>query len=91
MAIEPKPTRLPKIKPPAQTARGDRRLCRAIENWDLGYSFSLNSDRQPIDPYDEFRHLQVKGRLLQPVGLRTDRVQISLLPRPSSRKSGGRT
>lgn len=63
----------------------------AIENWDLGYSFSFNSDRQPIDPYDEFRHLQVKGRLLQPVGLRTDRVQISLVPRPSSRKNGGRT
>lgn len=39
-----------------------------IENWGWGYSFSLKSDRQPIDPYDEFRHLQVKGPLLQPFG-----------------------
>lgn len=38
--------------------------------WDGGYSFSLNSERQPIDPYHEFRHLQVRGRLLQPGGCR---------------------
>lgn len=35
---------------------------------------------QPIDPYHEFRHLQVKGRLLTPSGLKTDRAEISLLP-----------
>ncbi|RXH10627.1 hypothetical protein [Bradyrhizobium guangzhouense] len=52
----------------------------AIEDWDWGYSFSLNSERQPIDPYDEFRHLQVKGRLLRPAGQKTDRAEISLLP-----------
>ncbi|WP_199751468.1 hypothetical protein [Bradyrhizobium sp. RP6] len=53
-----------------------------IDGWDWGYSFSLNSERQPIDPYHEFRHLQVKGRLRTPAGLRTDRVEISLLPSP---------
>lgn len=51
-----------------------------IDDWDWGYSFSLNSERQPIDPYDEFRHLQVKGRLLRPAGQKTDRAEISLLP-----------
>jgi hypothetical protein len=52
----------------------------AIEDWDWGYSFSLNMERQPIDSYDEFRHLQVRGRLLTPSGLQTDRAEISLLP-----------
>ncbi|GGI27858.1 hypothetical protein [Bradyrhizobium guangdongense] len=52
----------------------------AIDGWDWGYSFSLNMERQPIDPYHEFRHLQVKGRLMTPTGLKTDRVEISLLP-----------
>jgi hypothetical protein len=54
-----------------------------IENWDWGYSFSLNLERLPIDPYHEFRHLQIKGRLLTPAGQRTDRAEISLLRRPT--------
>jgi hypothetical protein len=52
----------------------------AIEDWDWGYSLSLNTDRHAIDPYHEFRHLQVMGRLLHPKGLKTDRVEITLLP-----------
>ncbi|MCW2082408.1 UNVERIFIED_ORG: hypothetical protein M2193_004583 [Bradyrhizobium japonicum] len=79
MTGEPKPTR---------SAKKRRRKPReeivdyvvAIEGWDWGYSFSLNSGRQPIDPYDEFRHLQVKGRLLRPAGEKTERAEISLLP-----------
>jgi hypothetical protein len=38
----------------------------AIEDWDWGYSLSLNLERQPIDPYHEFRHLHVRARLLHP-------------------------
>lgn len=53
-----------------------------IDGWDWGYSFSLNLERHPIDPYHEFRHLQVKGRLMTPTGLKADRVEISLLPSP---------
>jgi hypothetical protein len=51
-----------------------------IEDWDGGYSFSLNTERKPIDPYHEFRHLQVRGRLLRPEGSKIDRVEVSLLP-----------
>jgi hypothetical protein len=36
--------------------------------------------RDPLDPYHEHRHLQVKGRLLRPTGLKTDRVEVSLFP-----------
>ncbi|AWO92703.1 MULTISPECIES: hypothetical protein [Bradyrhizobium] len=80
MTAEPKPTR------PAKKERR-RRLPEEfvdyvveIDGWDWGYSFSLNMERQPIDPYHEFRHLQIKGRLLRPAGLKTDRAEISLLP-----------
>jgi hypothetical protein len=47
---------------------------------DWGYSLSLNTDRQPIDPYHEFRHLRLRGRLLHPKGLRTDRIELTFLP-----------
>jgi hypothetical protein len=52
----------------------------AIDGWDWSYSLSLNMDRQPADPYHEFRHLQVRGRLLHPKGLRTDRIALTFLP-----------
>jgi hypothetical protein len=52
----------------------------AIEGWDWGYSLFLNDERRPTDPYHEFRHLQITGRLLRPAGLKTDRVEVSLLP-----------
>ena len=53
-----------------------------IDGWDWAYSFSLDMERQPIDPYHDFRHLQINGRLMTPTGLKTDRVEISLLPSP---------
>jgi hypothetical protein len=52
----------------------------AIEGWDWGYSLFLNDERRPTDPYHEFRHLRITGRLLRPAGLKTDRVEVSLLP-----------
>ncbi|UPK31520.1 hypothetical protein IVB26_41495 (plasmid) [Bradyrhizobium sp. 195] len=52
----------------------------AIESWDWGYSFSLNLERRRIDPYHEFRHLQIKGQLLTLAGMKSDQAEISLLP-----------
>jgi hypothetical protein len=52
----------------------------AIEGWDWGYSLSLDTSKDPDDPYHEFRHLQISGRLLRPAGLKTDVVKVSLLP-----------
>jgi len=52
---------------------------------------SLNTERDPIDPYHEFRHLELRGRLLYPKGLKTDRVKLTLLPskdlNPEARKA----
>lgn len=80
MATEPKPTRSAKKKRRRKAREEIVDYVVAIEDWDWGYSFSLNSERQPIDPYDEFRHMQVRGRLLRPAGQKTDRAEISLLP-----------
>ena len=33
----------------------------AIEGWEWSYSLSLNTDRRAVDPYHEFRHLQIRG------------------------------
>lgn len=54
-----------------------------IAGWDWGYSLSLNSSTgkyRDEDPYMEFRHLQMNGKLLRPAGLKTDAVELSLLP-----------
>ncbi|QAU48864.1 hypothetical protein [Bradyrhizobium guangzhouense] len=80
MAAEPKPSRRVKRKRRRKPREEIVDYVVEIDGWDWGYSFSLNMERQPIDPYHEFRHLQIKGRLLTPTGLKTDRAEISLLP-----------
>jgi hypothetical protein len=52
----------------------------AIDGWDWSYSLSLNQETHPVDPYHEFRHLLITGKLLRPTGLKTDKVEVSLLP-----------
>ncbi|MDH2356786.1 hypothetical protein QCM80_40160 [Bradyrhizobium sp. SSUT112] len=81
MVTEPKPKAIRKTPRRAQREEVVDYIVE-IDGWDWGYSFSLNAERRPIDPYHEFRHLQVRGRLLQPTGLKTDRVELSLLPSP---------
>lgn len=52
----------------------------AIDGWDWCYSLSLNTDKHPVDPNNEYRHLRIDGRLLRPTGLKVDRIEVSLLP-----------
>lgn len=52
-----------------------------IASWDWSYSFSLNTQRNAIDPYHEFRHLRITGKLLRPIGQKTDKVELTLLPK----------
>jgi hypothetical protein len=55
-------------------------MSQLIDGWDWGCSLSLNTLRHEADPYNEFRHLKVMGRMLWPKGLETDQVEVSLLP-----------
>lgn len=82
MAIETKPKADGKTKRRRQPPEEFVDYIVEIDGWDWGYSISINAERRPIDPYHEFRHLQVRGRLLQPAGLKTDKTEISLLPSP---------
>lgn len=80
MATEPKPKATKKKKRRRAPAEEFVQYVVAIEGWDWSYTFLLNDDKRPVDPYHEFRHLQITGKLLQPAALKTDRVEISLLP-----------
>jgi hypothetical protein len=52
-----------------------------IIDWYWAYSLSLISEKyRDDDPYREFRHLKIVGKLLQPTGFKTEVVHISLLP-----------
>jgi hypothetical protein len=52
-----------------------------IIDWYWAYSLSLISEKyRDDDPYREFRHLKIVGKLLQPAGLKTEIVHISLIP-----------
>ncbi|MDA9420972.1 hypothetical protein [Bradyrhizobium sp. CCBAU 53380] len=77
MAADPKPTRKKRRRSQREP---EVYYVVAIEGWDWSYSLSLNTDRKAVDPYHEFRHLQVRGRLLHPKGLRTDRIALTFLP-----------
>jgi hypothetical protein len=64
----------------ASRRRSSSTTSSEIESWDWSYWLALNTLRDPPDPYHEHRHLQIKGRMLRPTGLKTDRVEVSLFP-----------
>lgn len=51
-----------------------------LDGWDFSYWMALNTVRDALDPYHEHRDVQMRGRLLRPTGLQTDRITISLFP-----------
>src|SRR5262249_27356545 len=51
-----------------------------IENWDWSYSFGLDTTRRREEPYMEFRHLEIKGKLLRPQNIKAEAVELTLLP-----------
>ncbi|WP_426421768.1 hypothetical protein [Bradyrhizobium genosp. A] len=51
-----------------------------IENWNFTYWLAINTLRNALDPYHEHRHVEIKGRLLRPTGLKTDHMEVSLFP-----------
>jgi hypothetical protein len=83
MAAEPKPKAATKKKRRQAPREEIVEYVVAIEGWDWGYSLLLNTRTgkyRDDDPYMEFRHLQIIGKLLRPAGLKTDAVEVSLLP-----------
>jgi hypothetical protein len=80
MAGEPKPKAARKKKRRRTPREEFVDYIVEIEGWDWGYSLSLNTGKFMDDPYHEFRHLQITGKMLRPAGLKAERVEVSLLP-----------
>lgn len=59
-----------------------------IESWDFSYWLALNAVRHALDPYHEHRHVEIRGCLLSPAGLKTDRIEVSLFPSISLEEEG---
>ena len=46
----------------------------------MEFSFGINSMKDRGDPYLDFRHLEVRGTLLRPSGIKADEVEVTFLP-----------
>jgi hypothetical protein len=51
-----------------------------IEDWDWSLSFGLQSMRGHEDPYSDYRHLNMRGKLIRPSKLECHKVELSFLP-----------
>jgi hypothetical protein len=61
VAVDPKPSRHVNRKRRRKPRAGILDYVVEIDGWDWGYSFSLNAERQPMDPYHEFRHCRSRA------------------------------
>jgi hypothetical protein len=62
--------------------QGDRAVYYVVEleTWDWSYSFGLDKTRYRDEPYAEYRHLEIKGKLLRPRDIKADFVECTFLP-----------
>ncbi|MGD9668837.1 MAG: hypothetical protein AB7U75_07220 [Hyphomicrobiaceae bacterium] len=53
-----------------------------IEDWEWSLSFGVNNMSHRTDPYSDFRHLALRGKLLRPTSLKAETAELTLLPDP---------
>jgi hypothetical protein len=51
-----------------------------ITDWDWSFMFGVSPRRDMDGPYSDYRHLDLRGRLLRPTRIKADEVKLSLLP-----------
>jgi hypothetical protein len=51
-----------------------------IADWNWTLSFGVTGGRRPSEPYTDFRHLQLRGTLLQPRRVNAKSVELTLMP-----------
>lgn len=51
-----------------------------IEAWDWSFSFGVNWSKHFDDPYMDFRHLQLTGRLFHPKTIKAEKAEVTLMP-----------
>jgi hypothetical protein len=70
----------PKTRPSTQRENSVEYVVDVID-WSWAYSLSLNSgNHRNDDPYREIPHLRIIGKLLRPARIKTEVVNILLLP-----------
>jgi len=42
--------------------------------------FGANPSKKDIDPYSDYRHLQIRGTLLRPSKVKADEIELTFLP-----------
>lgn len=52
----------------------------AVEDWDWGFWFGVSNMPERNGPYDDYRHLNLRGRLLRPAKLKCEKVELHILP-----------
>lgn len=53
-----------------------------LDEWDWDFWFGVSKMPEYDGPYADYRHLNFKGRLLRPEGIRADKVELTLIPDP---------
>lgn len=51
-----------------------------IEGWEWGFSFGIGNRRFNDGPYMDFRHLHLHGKLIVPSRIKTETVEVILMP-----------
>ena len=59
-----------------------------IREWEWGFSFGVGNRRFNDGPYMDFRHLHLRGKLIVPSGIKTETVEVILMP--NSLQTNGR-
>lgn len=71
------PARKPRPKRPEDAIRS---YPVAIESWSWDYSFGLAFDKASPDPYAEYRHLTIRGHLIDMPDVKAATVELTFLP-----------
>jgi len=62
----------------------------AIEGWDWSLSFGTNDTRHQPEPFNDFRHLQIRGPLVRPNLPTVRAVELTFLPETKPDNGTGR-
>lgn len=54
-----------------------------IESWDWGFSFGIETSKHFPGPFSDYRHLEIRGRILRPKRLKPEEASLTFLPSAS--------
>ena len=64
----------------SKPAQDYARYVMAIEGWDWALNFGVTTSRFDPGPYEDYRQLHLRGRLLIPSRIKVDAADVFLMP-----------